>query len=115
MFIIGKGDSLEDVQEQLGEIINNNILTFSSQSYMNTECFCQYLHFLIEQYNDNRKIHLILDSYSSHTSKLSIETATNLNIDLYFIPSHFTDIFQPLDIAIFAPLKCQFKNSKIFP
>lgn len=112
LFIIGKGESLEDAQENLGQIFDNNYLTFSSKSYMNSECFVQYLNFLRKQYDDNRKIHLILDSYSSHTSKLSIETAKKLNIDLYFIPSHFTDVLQPLDIAIFAPLKSK-ANSKI--
>ena len=35
-----------------------------------------------------------------------------LNIKLIFIPSHLTDILQPLDVAIFAPLK-SITNSKI--
>ncbi len=38
--------------------------------------------------------------------------AKQLNINLYFIPSGLTDILQPLDLSIFAPLKSKV-NSKI--
>ena len=105
LFIIGKGTNREEVGEELGEMIQNNEFTFSVKSYMNTDCFCEYLEFLRKQYQENQTIHLIIDSYSSHTSKISKEKAENLNIQLYFIPAHFTDLLQPLDIAIFAPLK----------
>lgn len=54
----------------------------------------------------------ILDSYNCHTSKNAISTAEKLDLDLYFIPNHFTDVLQPLDIAIYAPLKSK-ANSKI--
>lgn len=79
---------------------------------MNTECFLKYLQFLRDQYPNNRNIHLIIDSYSSHTSKASKNRAEFLNIQLYYIPSHFTDLLQPFDVAIFAPLKSM-ANSKI--
>ena len=105
LFIIGKGTNREKVEEELGEMIGDNEFTLSAKSYMNTECFCQYLEFLRKLYPENQPIHLIIDSYSSHTSKVSKEKAESLNIQLYFIPSHFTDMLQPLDIAIFAPLK----------
>lgn len=54
---------------------------------------------------EGQTIYLIIDSYSSHINKISKQTAESLNIKLYFILSHFTDLLQPLDIAIFAPLK----------
>ena len=112
LFIIGKGNNKETVEEELGPMLENNEFTFSVKSYMNTECFCQYLEFLRKQYPENQTIHLIIDKYSSHTSNASIEKAESLNIKLYFIPSHFTDLLQPLDIAIFAPLKSK-ANKKI--
>ena len=105
LFIIGKGERKEDVEEELGEMIEGNEFTFSVKSYMNSICFCEYLEFLRKLYPENQTIHLIVDSYSSHTSTVSKEKAESLNIKLYFIPSHFTDTLQPLDIAIFAPLK----------
>ena len=112
MFIIAKANDEDEAEEQLGPLINNNESTFSKKSYMTTECFINYLQFLRKQYPDNRTIHLIIDRYSSHTSKESISKAESLNIKLYFIPAHFTDLLQPLDIAIFAPLKSM-ANSKI--
>lgn len=50
-------------------------------------------------------MHLIKDSYSSSTRKVSKGKAESLNIQLYFIPNYFTYLLQPLDIAIFFPLK----------
>ena len=102
-------ETLEEAEEQMCDMIDVNEFTFSIQSYMNTECFCEFLR---SQYPENQKLHLIIDSYSSHTSKLSKDTAEKLNIELDYIPSRYTDLLQPLDIAIFAPLKSK-ANSQI--
>lgn len=45
LFIIGKGECIEEAEEQLGEMLYENTFTFSTKSYMNSECFCQYLEF----------------------------------------------------------------------
>lgn len=110
LFIIAKAEDEDEAEEQIGQLIDNNVYTFSEKSYMNSNCFKQYLEFLRDQYPQNQTIHLIIDSYASHTSKLALKTAKSLNIKLYFIPSHFTDLLQPLDIAIFAPLKSMVKS-----
>ena len=112
LFIIVKAKSPEEAEDKICEMIDRNQFTFSVKSYMNTECFIQYLQFLRDQYPESQKINLIIDQYSSHLSKLAQETAQNLNIELFYIPGHYTDILQPLDIAIFAPLKSK-ANSKI--
>lgn len=112
LFFISKADNEDNANEQLGELINNNQFTYSSSSFMNSDCMVKYLNFLRNLYPNNQKIHLILDSYSSHTSQICKNTAQELNIDLYFIPSHFTDLMQPLDIALFALLK-SIANAKI--
>ena len=70
------------------------------------------LQFIREQFKSNVLIHLIIDSYSSHTSQKVKNKAAELNIQLYFIPSGLTDILQPLDLSIFAPLK-SITNKKI--
>ena len=112
LFFIAKAENENNAIDQLGDLIENNKSTYSKSSYMNSESFIEYLKFLRIVYPQNQKIHLILDSYSSHTSKISIETAKSLNISLYYILAHFTDQMQPLDIAIFAPLK-SIANAKI--
>lgn len=112
LFVIGKGKDEETVKENLGPMLNNNTFIYSDKSYMDTNSFCQYLEFLRGLYPDNQTIHLIVDSYSSHTSKMSKQKANQINIILYFIPSGFTDTLQPWDVSIFAPLKSM-TNAKI--
>lgn len=79
---------------------------------MTSTCFMEYLEFLRSLYPSNTKIHLIIDSYSTHTPQKCKDKANDLNIELYYIPSGMTDILQPLDVAIFGPLK-ESTNSKI--
>lgn len=112
LFIIAGANSADEKEELIGELIEPNVSTYSSKSYMTTDCFIEYLQFIRNQFNQNIKIHLIIDSYSSHKSIRSILKAKELNIDLIFIPSGLTDILQPLDVAVFAPLK-SIVNSKI--
>ena len=112
LFIIGQGNSLEEAEEQVGQLREENNLSYSAKSYMTTNCFLEYLDFLRKQFNENIKIHLIIDSYSTHTPQKVKTRAQELNIELYYIPSGFTDMLQPLDVAIFAPLK-SITNGKI--
>ena len=105
LFLIAKGKTEKSEQNQLGDIGEENEKTHSVKSFMTTQCFTKYLQFLRNRYPTQKTIHLIVDSYSSHHSATSIQKAQELNINLYFIPSGYTDLLQPLDIAIFAPLK----------
>lgn len=79
---------------------------------MTSNCFLEYLDCLRKQLNKIIKIHLIIDSYITHTPQKVRTRAQELNIELYYIPSGFTDMLQPLDVAIFAPLK-SITNGKI--
>ena len=72
----------------------------------------QYLEFLRKQFSDEKKIHLIVDSYPSHKAKISLAKANELNIELTFIPDGYTDTLQPPDISIFAVLK-SIANAKL--
>ena len=59
-----------------------------------------------ENFNaENDKISLILDIYRAHTDKQVRALASQLNIDLFFIPAGATDLYQPLDRNIFGALK----------
>lgn len=75
------------------------ILIYEFRMFFNVSTFFRDL------YPNNQKIHLILDSQGSHNSKISQITVKDLNIDLYFIPSHFIDLLQSLDIAFLVTLK----------
>lgn len=105
IFFIAKGNTAACEDSQIGDEIFPNVATHSPKAYMNTKCFIQYLKFLRDQFPDGKKIHLIVDSYSSHVAKASKMAAERNNIELIFIPSGYTDKYQPLDIAVFSVLK----------
>lgn len=112
IFFIAKGSTESAEEAQLGEDIYPNVSTHSLKAFMTSDCFIQYLEFIRNQYPDGKTIHLIVDSYSSHVSTKSKEKAEELNIDLIYIPSGYTDEYQPLDIAVFAALK-SIANAKL--
>lgn len=112
LFLIAEGSKEEDMEKQLGDDIYPHVGTFTKKAYMSTDAFIEYLKFLRSQYSDEKKIHLIVDSYSSHKGKKVEETIKDLNISLTYIPDGYTDSFQPLDIAVFAVLK-SIANAKL--
>ena len=112
IFFIAKGSTATSEEAQLGEDIFPNVSTHSLKAFMTTECFIQYLEFIRQQYPRDKTIHLIVDSYSSHVASKSQAKAEELNIELIFIPSGYTDEYQPLDIAVFAVLK-SIANAKL--
>ena len=105
LFFISSANSPEENEEKIDELIPPNASSFSARSYMTSNCMLEYLQFIGDQFYPDTVIHLIIDSYSSHASQKVINKAEELNIILYFIPSGMTDILQPLDLSIFAPLK----------
>lgn len=105
LYLIAKGNSDDSMTDQLGENFTTENSTFSAKAYMTTECFLNYLDFIRQQFPQNKTIHLILDNYSSHKSKRSVQKAQELNINLIFIPDGYTNLLQPLDIAVFSAFK----------
>ena len=53
----------------------------------------------------NEPCALFLDRYTSHESKSTKAKAEELNIELAFIPTLATDLYQPLDRTVFCVLK----------
>lgn len=94
LFIIAKGKDEDILEEQLGDDIEPNIGVVSKKAYMSTECFIEYLKFLKKQYPEDKKIHLIIDSYSSHKAKKAQAIAAELNISLTYIPDGYADAFR---------------------
>jgi hypothetical protein len=47
----------------------------------------------------------LLDRYSIHTNPLLIDFDSSKNIELIFIPSEKTSIYQPFDVKNHGPLK----------
>jgi len=53
---------------------------------------------------------LVMDGHGSHMDIKTIELCRANNIHLYCLPPHTTHIFQPLDVAIFYPVKTYFSK-----
>ena len=117
LFLIAKGKT-EKSHKQFGEcqeMPDKCYITHSQSGWAKGEVILDYLHFLREAYNKKfsqnphytpqTTIHLILDCYSSHLKEEVRQKASNLKIQLHFIPAGTTDFMQPLDIKVFGCLK----------
>lgn len=111
LFFIGKGKTKRCENSQIGDICEPHFKTHSLNGFMTTQVFKLYLDFLRDLYPTGEKINLILDLFSSHHTDESMAYAKNKNIELFFIPSGYTDILQPLDVAVFAPLKAMVNST----
>jgi hypothetical protein len=70
-----------------------------------------FLKYLEDQKIPKQEIKvLIMDNLSSHISFSIMEQAKENNIRLVFLPPNSTHITQPLDVAVFAPLKKQWRK-----
>jgi hypothetical protein len=69
-----------------------------------TEIFLKWLEGQIPR--EEVKV-LIMDNLSSHLSLTIMEQCRENNICLIFLPPNSTHLTQPLDVAVFAPLKKQ--------
>ena len=52
---------------------------------------------------------LIVDGHASHISTKAIKYCINNNVVLVCLPSHSTDLLQPLDVGVFSPLATAYK------
>ena len=53
---------------------------------------------------------LIVDGHQYHLTSKAIDFATKHNIIILCLPSHFTDLLQPLDVGVFGPLAQAYRN-----
>ncbi|XP_024545273.1 uncharacterized protein LOC112351508 [Selaginella moellendorffii] len=53
---------------------------------------------------------LIVDGHRSHVTKVALDTARMLGVDVILLPAHTSHHMQPLDIACFGPYKRYFRQ-----
>ena len=83
----------------------------SDNGYMDGELFKSWFEEIFIPFCGSRRpVSLILDNHDSHVSIGIIEKAKDNQIGLYGLPPHTTHIVQPLDIAIYGPLKGKVKD-----
>ena len=80
----------------------------SDSGWSNLNIFENYLreHFLpYAKPTADRPVLLLYDGHSSHVSPNVINWARSNNIILFVLPPHTSHLLQPLDVAVFGPLK----------
>ncbi|KAM5526920.1 transposase [Fusarium oxysporum f. sp. phaseoli] len=60
--------------------------------------------------NENEPRLLILDGYRSHMTEEFLWECYNNNIYLLFLPAHASHVLEPLDVAVFGPLKRAYRR-----
>lgn len=104
MMMIAKGTTHRCEETQLGDIYPH-FAYHTESGWMNADAFLTYLKFLRQQFIDDQKVYLVLDTYGSHRTQSAREMAEALNISLIFVPPGMTDRCQPLDLRVFGALK----------
>ena len=91
---------------------DNGVYASSPNGYMDAELFRLWIvkQFIPETAHIRKPILLILDGHGSHMDIDTIDILVENDIHLFCLPPHTTNILQPLDLAVFRPLKTRFSN-----
>lgn len=88
----------------------NAMVTVSKNGWTNSEIFYNFFHHLIKTLPSARPILLLMDSHVSHISPDTLTLASENDIIFLTFPSHTTNLLQPLDVAVFGPMKTLWKK-----
>ncbi|KAK9976532.1 hypothetical protein ABG768_021737 [Culter alburnus] len=88
----------------------NALYGIQDKGYMDSELFLKWLRHFIKYAPEERPLILIMDQHETHVSKDVIMYCRENTIEILCLPAHTTHILQPLDIAVFNPLKTAFST-----
>ena len=77
----------------------------SEKGWTDQQLFLYWLKHFLHYANPQRPLLLLLDGHSSHFELASIEMACKKEVIILCLPPHTTHESQPLDSAVFGPLK----------
>ena len=106
--VIFKGKTNRCLAKSIYKDDENLILTYSNNGWINEEIMKQVLR-EIHKITNNKKTILILDKFKIHLLETIKDLATELNIELIFVPAGKTATHQPMDIKINGALKASGK------
>ncbi|XP_011859972.1 PREDICTED: uncharacterized protein LOC105557363 [Vollenhovia emeryi] len=86
--------------------------TVSDNGWINGEVFLVWLQYFVEvvRPNENRKVLLLLDNHESHKYYPALEFASKNHIIFVSFAPHTTNKMQPLDVAVYGPIKKYFEQ-----
>ncbi|ROL41877.1 Myb-like protein V [Anabarilius grahami] len=82
----------------------------TDKGYMDSELFLKWLRHFVKYAPEERPLILIMDQHETHVSKDVIMYCRENKIEILCLPAQTTHILQPLDIAVFNPLKTAFST-----
>lgn len=92
--------------------VPNSFLGRSKNGWMDTEVFFMWVanHF-VKHIPPVRPVILLVDGHSTHIDQETTKFCKDNGIILYCLPAHASHIIQPLDVAFFRPLKCNWRKA----
>ena len=103
----GKAHAVNLVGENPLPVMQHSV---TPRGWMTTEVFENFLKTFAEKTKYTRLILLILDGLMTHLSLKTMLLGNEENISILKLPSHCTDLLQPLDVSCFAPLKSYYET-----
>jgi hypothetical protein len=92
--------------------ISGTMYSTSENGFITSSIFNQYFQkFCITV--TQRPLLVILDGHITHLSSMVVERAIAENITILKLPSHTTDLLQPLDRTVFKPIKTDWEHELI--
>lgn len=85
--------------------------TTTDSGWINAQKFVDWLQLFIQKVrpSENNKALLILDNHESHKSYEALDLAAKNHITFLSIPPHTSHKLQPLDVAVYGPIKKYFE------
>ncbi|XP_064114764.1 uncharacterized protein LOC135220992 [Macrobrachium nipponense] len=114
-FIINKGKTPTVYVQHQDLAAESYSVGCSDTGRMTADLFHRWLEDVFEKelvkMNIKKPVLLFVDSHSSHRNFEAFEFALSKEIFMYYLPPHFSHIMQPLDVAVFKPLKESYRKA----
>ncbi|XP_054723962.1 uncharacterized protein LOC129234057 [Uloborus diversus] len=83
----------------------NVTVAVSQSGWINSELFLMWFQKFVQGISSARPVALLMDSHASHITPEVIAMASENDIIIVTFPSHTSHLLQPLDVAVYRPLK----------
>ena len=101
---------VKPTQEMLEAAPPNTVLYKSENGYISKRIFLDWLAKFCTMRKGQPTI-LLMDNHASHTCLEVLSMARCNNVALVAFPSHCTHVLQPLDVAVYRPMKTEFTKA----
>ena len=72
----------------------------------------EFASFISPTANPHKAVLLIVDDSKTHLRRAIVGEAVKSGVHLVALPSHLTDVFEPLDLSVFKPFKAALKRGQ---